>query len=147
MPTTDSPERITKTPGVCGGDACVRGTRIMVWLLVLMRRRGCSDAQLLADYPTLAPEDLDAAWAYYGQHPAEIEQAVWVNDVAANYPPGAAVRPGDLVYARLLGLSDDAIREAFDPPLPQAELDAAWDHYRRHPAEVDRYIAQSRLVA
>jgi hypothetical protein len=57
------------------------------------------------------------------------------------------VRPGDLVLARLLGLSDDAIREAFDPPLAQDQLDAAWDHYRRNPAEVDRHIARSRLLA
>lgn len=139
--------RITRTPGVCGGDACVRGTRIMVWLLVLMRRRGRSDAELLRDYPTLSAADLDAAWDYYRLHPTEIEQAVWVNDVAANSPPGAAVPPGDLVNGRLIGLSDEAIRQAFDPPLEQQELDAAWEQYRRDPAAIDRHIAQSRLVA
>jgi len=30
---------ITKTPGVCGGDACVEGTRIPVWVLVQARNR------------------------------------------------------------------------------------------------------------
>ncbi len=26
---------IQKTPNVCGGDACIRNTRIRVWLIVL----------------------------------------------------------------------------------------------------------------
>ena len=29
--------RITKTAGVCGGDACIENTRIPVWLLVSLR--------------------------------------------------------------------------------------------------------------
>ena len=28
-------DRITKTPGVCGGDACIRGHRIPVWQMTL----------------------------------------------------------------------------------------------------------------
>jgi uncharacterized protein (DUF433 family) len=147
MTTPDLAARITRTPGVCGGDACVRGTRIMVWLLVLLRRRGQPDAALLRDYPTLSTEDLDAAWDYYRLHPGEVEQALWVNIVAANHLPGAPVPAGALVQARLLGLSDDAIRAAFAPPLNQAELDQAWEQYRRDPAAIDRHIAQSRLVA
>lgn len=142
-----APAPITRTPAVCGGDACVRGTRIMVWLLVLLRRRGRPDDALLSDYPTLTAADLDAAWAYYREHPAEIEQAIWVNTVAANHPPNTPVAAGPLVHARLLGLSDDAIRDAFDPPLAQAVLDQAWEQYRRDPAAIDRHIAQSRLVA
>jgi uncharacterized protein (DUF433 family) len=31
---------IRKTSGVCGGAACLRDTRIMVWLLVDLRRQG-----------------------------------------------------------------------------------------------------------
>jgi uncharacterized protein (DUF433 family) len=138
---------ISRTPGVCGGDACVRGTRIMVWLLVLARRRGQCDADLLADYPTLTPADLDAAWDYFRRNPAEIEQAIWVNTTAADHPPGAPVPPGDLVRARLLGLSDEEVRAAYEPPLEQAVLDAAWDLYRHDPEPIDRYVAQARLVA
>ena len=58
-----------------------------------------------------------------------------------------AVPPGDLVYPRLLGLSDEQIRTAFDPPLDQQELDAAWHLYRLDPKPIDRHIARSRLVA
>src|SRR5205823_922299 len=42
MPATT--DRITKTPGVCGGDACIRGHRIPVWVLVGYRRLGLPDA-------------------------------------------------------------------------------------------------------
>src|SRR5436189_4233940 len=124
---------ITRTPGVCGGDACVRGTRIMVWLLILSRRLGQSDAALLADYPTLTQDNLDAAWDYYRRHPVEIEQAIWLSTTPLDHPPGKPVPPADLIYAGLLGLSDKEIREAYDPPLEQAQLDAAWEEYRRDP--------------
>ncbi|WP_242054308.1 DUF433 domain-containing protein [Nostoc parmelioides] len=44
---------IEKTAYVCGGDACITGTRIPVWVLINARRLGISEAQLLKDYPTL----------------------------------------------------------------------------------------------
>ena len=31
---------ITKTPGVCGGAACIAGTRVAVWLLVEAQQLG-----------------------------------------------------------------------------------------------------------
>ena len=40
---------IQKTPGVCGGDACIRQTRISVWVLVNARRLGISEADLLEE--------------------------------------------------------------------------------------------------
>jgi type III restriction enzyme len=67
---------VRKTPGVCGGDACIRGTRIPVWLLVELRRNGASDAAILDDYPGLQPDDLAAAWAYYESNRAEIDAAI-----------------------------------------------------------------------
>lgn len=71
---------INKTPGVCGGDACVGNHRIMVWLLVGYRQDGWSDEKLLANYPTLTQEGLDAAWEYYRDHRAEIEAAMRANE-------------------------------------------------------------------
>jgi uncharacterized protein (DUF433 family) len=84
--TADPP--VQRTPGVCGGDACIRTTRIPVWLLVLARKQGRTDAQLLTDYPTLTGDDLDAGWAYYRANAVEIERAIWFNDTAANVPDG-----------------------------------------------------------
>src|SRR5262249_52763907 len=68
---------IQKTPGVVGGDACVRTTRIAVWMLVVGRRLGLSDEELTVRYdPPLTQADLDAAWDYYQGHREEIEQAI-----------------------------------------------------------------------
>jgi uncharacterized protein (DUF433 family) len=69
-------ERIRRTPGVCGGEACIRMTRIAVWMLEEARRLGISDGELLQDYPGLSSDDLAAAWAYAKAHPAEIEKAM-----------------------------------------------------------------------
>ena len=44
---TNSQSWIEKTPEVCGGDACIRQTRVTVWGLVLSRRLGTSDASIL----------------------------------------------------------------------------------------------------
>ncbi len=67
---------VRKTPGICGGDACVGNTRIMVWLLVGYRKQGVTDAQLLQYYPGLASKYLTAAWEYYRLHPDEIDQTL-----------------------------------------------------------------------
>ncbi len=73
---------ITKTPGVCGGDACIAKTRIPVWLMVSYRRQGSSDAELLDFYPHLSAADLVNVWAYADAHPTEIEEAIRKNEEA-----------------------------------------------------------------
>lgn len=70
---------IRHTPGVCGGEACIRMTRIAVWMLEAARRANVSDVDLLADYPDLKREDLEAAWQYVGTHVEEIENAMRAN--------------------------------------------------------------------
>jgi uncharacterized protein (DUF433 family) len=71
---------ITKTPGVCGGDACIEGTRIPVWVLVGYRRLGVSESELLYNYPTLSAADLVNAWVYAEAHSEEIETAIRENE-------------------------------------------------------------------
>ena len=73
---------IKKTPGLCGGDACVGNTRIQVWVLVGYRRLGCSDAELFKCYPHFCAADLANGWAYAEAHPEEIEQAIKENEEA-----------------------------------------------------------------
>jgi uncharacterized protein (DUF433 family) len=73
---------ITKTAGVCGGDACIAQTRIPVWLLVESRNLGITEAQLLDDYPHLSAADLVNAWAYANAYPEEIEEAIRKNEAA-----------------------------------------------------------------
>lgn len=73
---------IEKTPGVCGGDACIVNTRIPVWGLVNARRIGYSETDLLESYPTLCAADLANAWAYAETYPDEIEIAIRENEEA-----------------------------------------------------------------
>jgi uncharacterized protein (DUF433 family) len=73
---------IEKTPGVCGGSACIVRTRIPVFVLESLRRLGSTDAQLLANYPSLRAADLVHAWAYADAHRGEIDQAIAENEAA-----------------------------------------------------------------
>lgn len=84
MPTTAS--RITKTAEICGGDACIQGHRIPVWVLASYQRTGASDADILTYYPQLTEADLIAAWEYAAAHPQEIEQAISENEAGAEGP-------------------------------------------------------------
>ncbi|MEB3338904.1 MAG: DUF433 domain-containing protein [Leptolyngbyaceae bacterium] len=79
---SNSWQRISKTPGVMGGDACIRGTRIPVWLLVSYRRMGKSEAEILEAYPSLSAADLANAWTYGETFSDEIELAIWEQEHA-----------------------------------------------------------------
>ena len=75
---------ITKTPGVCGGEACIGKRRITVWMLVNARHLGITDAELLKRYdPPLDSAELQAAWDYFAQHREEIEDAIRRNEEVA----------------------------------------------------------------
>jgi uncharacterized protein (DUF433 family) len=70
---------IFRTPGVCGGEACVRNLRLTVWLLEEGRRAGATDAQLIQSHPALTREDLSRAWDYVRAHREEIDRAIREN--------------------------------------------------------------------
>jgi uncharacterized protein (DUF433 family) len=114
---------VTKTPGVCGGDACIRTTRHTVHGLVEWKRLGVSDEKLLTMFaPPLTPADLDAAWRYAADHPQEIERALWRDRVATvEHGPGIPPPLELIAEGHRLGLSDDEIRETFLPPLAADE--------------------------
>jgi uncharacterized protein (DUF433 family) len=67
---------VQKTPDVCGGDPCIRDTRITVHGLVEWRRLGLTDAQILDAVAGLTPDDFETAWDYYDHHRDEIEQII-----------------------------------------------------------------------
>ena len=71
---------ISKRPDRCGGDACIRDTRIPVWVLVNHHRLGGSDADLFRDYPSLTAADLEAARAYAAANVEEIDRAIRENE-------------------------------------------------------------------
>lgn len=64
MPEQDLLTRISVDPGVCHGQACIRGTRIMVSVILDCLAAGMSEVQILTEYPTLSLPDIRAAVAY-----------------------------------------------------------------------------------
>lgn len=59
--------RITHNPDQCGGRPCIRGMRIRVRDVLDLYAAGLSTEQILADFPDLEAEDLQAALAYAAQ--------------------------------------------------------------------------------
>jgi len=57
-------ERISVNPAICHGKACIRGTRIMVSVVLDNIAAGLERADILASYPSLKLGDIDAALAY-----------------------------------------------------------------------------------
>jgi uncharacterized protein (DUF433 family) len=71
---------IEKTPGVCGGSACIIRTRIPVWSLIEYIQIGVGEEALLQNFPTLRAQDLANAWAYYVANKAEIDREIQENN-------------------------------------------------------------------
>jgi uncharacterized protein (DUF433 family) len=67
---------IHKTPGVSGGHACIRNTRIPVWTLVSLRQQGATEQEILRNYPGVTIDDLTAVWGYYYNHQSEIDYII-----------------------------------------------------------------------
>lgn len=57
-------DRITVDPRVCHGKACIRGTRVMVSVVLDNLAANIPPEEILRSYPTLHPEDIQAAIAY-----------------------------------------------------------------------------------
>jgi uncharacterized protein (DUF433 family) len=55
---------ISVDPAVCHGKACIRGTRIMVSVIIDNIAANISREEILRSYPSLAPLDIDAALSY-----------------------------------------------------------------------------------
>ena len=64
-------ERISFDTNVCHGQPCVRGTRIMVWLILGYLANGDSEKDILAAYPSLVAEDIHACLAYAAESAKE----------------------------------------------------------------------------
>ena len=59
-------DRITFDPQIMGGRACIRGTRLPVSVIVGQIAHSATREEILADYPTLQPEDIQQAIEYAG---------------------------------------------------------------------------------
>ena len=57
-------ERVMIDPTICHGQPCIRGTRVLVTVVLDALAAGLSTPEILEHYPTLQPEDVRAAAAY-----------------------------------------------------------------------------------
>ncbi len=57
-------DRVSVDPAVCHGKACIRGTRIMVSVVLANLADGMTSDEILAEYPSLSTDDIHAALAY-----------------------------------------------------------------------------------
>src|SRR5712664_1646766 len=70
-------DRITRTPGICGGKACVAGHRIRVMDIVIRHEDlGMSPDEIIAVYPGLNLSDVHSALAYYFDNVEEIRNDI-----------------------------------------------------------------------
>ncbi len=56
--------RIRSDPRICHGKACIRGTRIMVSVVLANLADGLTPAEIVTEYPSLTEQDVRAAVAY-----------------------------------------------------------------------------------
>lgn len=59
--------RITSEPGKCGGKPCIRGMRIRVTDILEMLAANVTPEQILADFPDLEFEDIQACLQFAAQ--------------------------------------------------------------------------------
>jgi uncharacterized protein (DUF433 family) len=66
-------ERITVDHEVCHGKPCIRGTRIMVSVVLDNLAEGLTAEEIVREYPPLTPENIRAAIAYAAELAREEE--------------------------------------------------------------------------
>jgi uncharacterized protein (DUF433 family) len=87
-----STEHITKTPGVCGGRACIAGHRIRVTDIVAWHeKRGYCPDEIVEMFPGISLADVYAALVYAFDNRQEIEadwreSEEWTDWLKSNVP-------------------------------------------------------------
>jgi uncharacterized protein (DUF433 family) len=57
-------DRIARDPGVVGGEAVIKGTRVTLRSVLASLAEGATTAEILEDFPTLTDEDVRAVIAF-----------------------------------------------------------------------------------
>ncbi|HVA13410.1 MAG TPA: DUF433 domain-containing protein [Stellaceae bacterium] len=73
FPLMSQLHRVTFNPNQCGGRPCIRGMRIRVKDILDMLAAGATTAEILASYPDLQREDIQASLEYAA---AQVDHAV-----------------------------------------------------------------------
>jgi uncharacterized protein (DUF433 family) len=61
---TDWRNLLSTDPGVCAGQLCAKGTRVLLTNILDSLAEGATQTEILRSYPTLKPEHIQAALAY-----------------------------------------------------------------------------------
>lgn len=110
---------VRSTPGVMAGDACIRNTRIPVWLLVRYKRQSMSDGELLQSHPGLNVSHLAVAWDYFAANAQEVEAPrSSLRPKAVEPHRGIVVFTVDSRFAEIAARIDAALMEAEDCARP-----------------------------
>ncbi|MGA2031402.1 MAG: DUF433 domain-containing protein [Thermoguttaceae bacterium] len=79
-------QHIARTPGVCGGRACIAGHRVRVMDIIAWHQlRGMGPDQIVDMFPGITLADVYAALAYYFDHRQEIEEEFRKEDRLAEW--------------------------------------------------------------
>lgn len=57
-------ERISIDPNICHGKACIKGTRVLVSVILDNLAEGMSEEEILKEYPSLIHDDIRAVLEY-----------------------------------------------------------------------------------
>ncbi len=57
-------DRVSVNPKVCHGKPCIKGTRIMVSVILGLIEEGLNFTQIIEEYPELSEENIKAAIEY-----------------------------------------------------------------------------------
>lgn len=66
-------KRISVDPAICHGKACIKGTRIMVSVILDNLAAGITEDEIIKEYPSLSKDDILAAYAYAAELARERE--------------------------------------------------------------------------
>lgn len=64
MKNMDLSDRILTDPSICHGKACIKGTRIIVSVILDNLAAGVTQDEILKSYPSLKKEDIQASIDY-----------------------------------------------------------------------------------
>jgi len=82
-------DRITKTPGVCGGKARIAGHRVRVLDVVAWsEHEGMTPDEIVSHVPSITLADVHASLAYYFDHIEEIQEEMRAERALANAARG-----------------------------------------------------------
>ncbi len=75
-------DRIISDPNICHGRSCIKGTRIMVSIILDNLAAGLSHEEIMDSYPSLKLEDIQAAIAYAADLARE-EEIIPLREISA----------------------------------------------------------------